>query len=168
MYFIYAYILLVIVVHMIPMGDFQLNTFEFGPLRADHLLHSLVFLPWMFLFYLKPGKRAGIDEEVRRSVGELVNKKRSVGGRLEKSSVGLGTCLVWMGLGIILAVGTEALHYWVPYRNFNPMDALFNTLGVLIGAVFLVMVSAAFAKQKAGKIFRLGWSLFLIFGKDKR
>ena len=63
--------------------------------------------------------------------------------------MGLGSWLVWMWLGIILAVGAEGLHYWIPYRNFNPMDALFNALGVMIGAVILVMVLAAFAKQEA-------------------
>ena len=143
MYFIiYPYIFLVIILHLIPMGDYQLNTFQFGSLRAEHLLHSLVFLPWIFLFCFKPGKRVGVGESVRRSVGEPVNTKRRVGGRVEKSFVGLGTWLVWMGLGLVLAVGVEGLHYWVPYRSFNPMDALFNALGVLIGAVILVMMSS--------------------------
>ena len=166
MYFIYAYILLVIVVHMIPMGAYQLNTFEFGPLRADHLLHSLVFLPWMFLFCLKPSKRARAVKSVRSLADEPVNTKRNAGGMVEKSYMGLGTRLVWMGLGIILAVGTEGLHYWVPYRNFNPMDALFNALGVMIGAIFLVMVSAAFAKQEVGKNVQ-AW-LVVIFNSRKR
>ena len=151
MFLIYAYIFLVLALNMIPMGDFQLNTIQFGPLRADHLIHSFVFLPWMFLFYLKPSKQTEVGNSVRRSVDEIVITKRNTGVMVEKSSMGLGTQLVWMGLGLILAVGAEGIHYWVPYRSFNPMDALFSALGVLIGAVIWVIVSAAFAKQEVGK-----------------
>ena len=95
MYFIYAYIFLVIVLHMVPMGDYQLNTFQFGPLRADYLLHSLIFLPWMFLFCLKPGKRAGVGNSVRRSVDEPVNTKRNI---LEK-------VLFYQYLFVIIEIG---------------------------------------------------------------
>lgn len=156
MYFIiYTHIFLVIILQIIPTGDYQLNTVQIGPLYADHLVHILIFLPWMFLFCLKSGKRSGVSNSVRRSVDEPVNTKRNTVRMLEKPYLGSVSWLVWMGLGITLAILAEGIHYWAPHRNFNPMDALFNALGVLIGAIFLAMMSAVRVKSKVGsKIFK--------------
>ena len=105
----YFYVLFVILLHLIPMGGYSLNTMEFGPFRADYLFHALVFFPWMFLCLLLPGSRS--------------------------TEISIGTWLGWMIVGIAFAVAAEGVQYWLPHRSFNPMDALFNALGVVIGGV---------------------------------
>ena len=89
-----------------------LNRIEFGPFRADYLLHSVVFLPWMFFF--------------------LVGWK--------EQSVPLSRWMIWLVLGILLAVAMESLQLAISYRAFNPMDAAFNVLGVVLGGVLVVVI----------------------------
>jgi glycopeptide antibiotics resistance protein len=129
-YIILLYIGLIILLHVIPLGEGGTNRFDLGPIRADYLLHTLVFIPWMFLFYIKPGSgwKPGI--------------------RPVKALPFLG----WLFLGIILAMGAEGIQYWVDYRAFNPMDAVFNALGVVVGAgVFIIVQRSAFNVQRLKK-----------------
>ena len=137
---IYLYILLVIVLHVIPTGEKSLDTTVAGPLRADYLLHSLVFLPWMFL--------AGMWK--RNTTGSAVGKQETADSgrftiapfsRLLLASYSLRFFLVWMGMGIALAIGAEAIQYWLPQRTYNPWDAVFNALGVVIGAVLVAGIN---------------------------
>jgi len=86
----YFYVLFVILLHLIPMGGYSLNTMEFGPFRADYLLHALVFFPWMFLCLLLPGSRS--------------------------TEISIGTWLGWMIVGIAFAVAAEGVQYWLPRR----------------------------------------------------
>jgi len=51
-FIILLYITLILVLHLIPLGEGGTNRFDLGPLRADYFLHTLVFTPWMFLVYL--------------------------------------------------------------------------------------------------------------------
>ncbi len=108
----YLYVVSVIALHLVPIGGYELNKMEFGPFRADYLLHSLLFFPWMFLCLSRLG--AGVER-------------------------GLGRGLAWMFVGIFFAIGSEAVQYWIPHRSFNPMDALFNSLGVVAGGVAFVI-----------------------------
>ena len=44
------YILLIVLLHMVPLGGGSVvNRIAVGGLRADYILHALVFLPWMGL-----------------------------------------------------------------------------------------------------------------------
>lgn len=63
------------------------------------------------------------------------------GWKLASKDIGLLGALLWLGLGILVAVATESLHYLIPYRGFNPLDAMFNILGVLAGVLFLVCLA---------------------------
>ena len=127
------YISLILVLHIIPLGEGGTNRFDLGPLRADYLLHTAIFIPWMFLFCIKPGSgwMPGI-----RTVKPL-------------------PFLGWMALGILLAIGAEGIQYWVDYRAFNPMDGLFNALGVVIGAVFVVLCSTTRSAWQAFKVKKI-------------
>ena len=110
--------------HVLPMGSdiAALNRMELGPFRADYLLHALVFLPWMFLLLFAP------QEGIR--VGWI------------------WMWLGWLGLGVIIAVGAEMMQLWVPYRAYNPMDAVFNVAGVFIGGVLVLLIRQFEKKNK--------------------
>jgi glycopeptide antibiotics resistance protein len=103
---IFLYIIIVIAFHLVPMGGYSFNRMNFGPFRGDYLIHLVCFLPWMFLLmYSSP-----------------------------KGKIGPLKGLAWMSLGIILALAVEAIHYRHPQRSFNPMDAMANVAGVVVGA----------------------------------
>ena len=103
--------MVVIGLNVIPLGGSggALNRTDVGPLRADYLLHAAVFLPWMFLPGITPAGAAA-------------------GWRFQ-------TWAGWFLLGLILAVGAETIRLGVSYRAFNPMDAVFNAGGVVLGAI---------------------------------
>ncbi len=121
-YIILLYIGLIILLHVIPLGEGGTNRFDLGPIRADYLLHTLVFIPWMFLV------RARSPWAWRMGHGAKSQRKDKEKERGWHNFAG------WMLLGIILAMGAEGIQYWVDYRAFNPMDAVFNALGVVVGA----------------------------------
>jgi glycopeptide antibiotics resistance protein len=109
-----CYIALILIVNLVPIGG-SLNTVTIGSsLRADYLLHMLLFLPWMPL----------VCWRLQRTAGSW---------RLERKRLGPGGCLLWMTAGIALAFGVEGMQYFVPARSFNPMDAVFNASGVILG-----------------------------------
>ncbi len=118
-FIILLYIALIITLHLIPLGGAALNTTRLGTFRLDYLLHTALFIPWMFLFYIKPG--SGRIPEIR-PVRPL-------------------PFLGWLALGLVLAGAAEGIQYWIYYRGFNPMDGMFNMLGVVLGAVFVVQCS---------------------------
>jgi hypothetical protein len=119
----FLYIFIIFILHIIPLGEGGTDRFDLGPIRADYLLHTLVFLPWMFFAGSAESKEQG-------------GKRGAVSGKR--------MFLGWMGLGILLAVGVEGLQYWLDYRAFNPMDAAFNILGVVVGGI--AMSASRFAK----------------------
>lgn len=41
--------------------------------------------------------------------------------------------LFWFILGLILAIGSELIQYYLPYRAFNINDLLANSIGIIIG-----------------------------------
>jgi glycopeptide antibiotics resistance protein len=127
---ILLYIGLIILLNIIPLDGAALNTTKFGPFRLDYLLHTALFLPWMFLFYIKPD--SGWKIQFRRHTPLPF--------------------LGWLVLGLLLALGSEGIQYWVHYRGFNPMDAMFNALGVIVGAgVFIIVQRSAFNVQRLKK-----------------
>ena len=97
------YIYVLALLHVMPLGGGDLSRITFCWFRADYLLHTLVFLPWLPLCAL------------------LIPGWRSWSLRLL--------------VGVALALGLEALQSPLSYRSFNPMDALFNVSGVLLGGL---------------------------------
>ena len=88
-----------------------LSSTEIASFRTDYLLHTAVFLPWMFLVWL------------------YLNEK-NVFGRLRFSHA-----IRWLCAGLLLAVFAEGIQYFLPYRAFNIMDVYFNLFGVVLGSV---------------------------------
>lgn len=87
----------------------MLNEIEIVYFRADYLLHSLLFLPWMIL------------------VGFHLNRKNL------KRQLRFRYFFYWFLAGISLAVFSEAIQLLLAYRSFNPMDVVFNIAGVVAG-----------------------------------
>ncbi len=137
---IYLYTLIIFFLHVVPFSSSQADTFvEMGKItyRVDYLLHTAVFIPWMLLPCLTVTKR--------RSVRSIANRQN-----IQIKNVGTGYFLSWLGLGIVFAALMEGLHYVLPYRTFNPVDALFNIAGVGSGALLaLIAISAAKATGRA-------------------
>ena len=79
--------------------------------RLDYLFHSLVFIPWMLLisFAFTNGNR---------------NKRFSY-------------ILLLLSYGLLTAIITEGIQYFLPYRSFNINDLLANLIGVTIGIILL-------------------------------
>jgi len=110
---IIGYLGLLLVLHILPLGGSDLSRVTLSVFRVDYLLHSLVFLPWMPL-----------------------------GRRLLGQGVGFFPAaphIWWFVGGCLLAPALEGVQYLLPYRSFNPIDALYNLLGV-IGGGLLVLV----------------------------
>jgi VanZ family protein len=77
-------------------------------IRLDYLLHSILFLPWVFLY--------------------LLNFR--VAGIFDKS--------IMVVAGLLMAFATEGVQYFLTYRSYNVNDLLANWLGVLSGSFILL------------------------------
>jgi len=75
-------------------------------IRLDHLLHALLFIPWMVLLHWR------------------WKEKRSV-----------GFFMLALGAGFLLAVISEGAQLVLPYRAFNVMDLVANWVGVVVGGM---------------------------------
>ncbi len=129
-----------------PMGfvptEKPLNKMELGPFRLDYLLHTLIFLPWMFVaFWGKRNKmqRTKPTDNLDSGPSALRSFSFSLLKTHGSSLASPRPLAAWLLLGIIFAASAEGIQYWLPYRGFNIMDVLFNVLGVLIGGVLLMV-----------------------------
>lgn len=118
---LFLYFTAVFALHVIPTGSaISLNQIEFGSFRADYLLHTILFLPWMILV-------------------KFHNLKS------EKPN-GILVIASWFLTGIIFAVFCETIQLVVPYRSFNPMDLIFNVSGIIFGYLFSLVPNSRLAK----------------------
>jgi len=133
------YITLILVLHLIPLGEGGTSRFDLGFLRADFIMHTLVFIPWMFLVY---STRPRIEDSGNKKQSSSNSRQKwgSFSWIKQRKALSPGAFLFWIFIGIVLAFGAESIQYWVSYRAFNPMDAMFNSLGVLIGAGMVLLV----------------------------
>jgi VanZ family protein len=96
----------------------QLDNIKVGAIdfhiRLDQLLHLLVYFLICMYFYI--GQRNGLNLFRKRPLTKF---------------------LVYI---FILAIITEVVQLWVPYRSFNPMDCVSNASGVIIGLVVMLML----------------------------
>lgn len=135
--------------HLAPLGGKELNALVGGAFRVDYLVHILLFLPWMFLARFRLYRRTRGNIEMQNDTGERLQTERNAdlksdgtktnqaSWRLEKVEIVWQWGLIWMVMGIGLAVAAEGLQHWLPLRSFNPMDVIFNVLGVMLGAMAL-------------------------------
>ena len=115
---IIIYIIFILTLHIIstPTGSngVALSDTEIAKIRADYLLHTLVFLPWMVLVW-------------------LYLNSNNIRGRERRNRT-----IIWICAGVFLSVFAEGIQYWLPYRGFNVIDIAFNISGVLLGGVIFL------------------------------
>ncbi len=113
---ILIYVIIVITLHVIPTGSgVAEQQFYIGNLRADYLLHTAIFIPWMILVRLH------------------LNRQNSTGAiRVKKASL-------WFIAGLLLAVFSESIQLYLPHRSFNVMDVISNATGIVVGGLVFVV-----------------------------
>jgi VanZ family protein len=105
------YITAIILLMLIPTGKhINLNHSIYG-FRADHLVHSTIFLPYMLLTGL-------LNKHLK--INEIVRKKLPIA----------------LGFGALC----ETIHLFLPYRTFSVFDYVANCFGITIGLVLFIGV----------------------------
>lgn len=108
----YTALLVLLAVLPINSGDSALNNNFVLSIRLDYLVHFAVFIPWVVLVWLATG--VSFRSEPIKAFG-------------------------WIAAGIVLAVLTEAIQYLLTYRSFNINDLVANVIGIILGAVVLLL-----------------------------
>ena len=106
----FAYILFLIVIAIFPINSASsgaLNNIYIITVRLDYLLHSILFIPWIFLYLVTFRPATWCDK------------------------------LIMIGSGLLMAFATEGIQYFLPYRAYNINDLLANILGILLGSFAL-------------------------------
>lgn len=121
------YITVLLLINVVPTESFFGNDFSLSGkyimfVRLDHLLHLLVFLPWMSLLWLY-----------------LRSKKASASIKVKHS-------LLWFLTGLFVAALVEYMQCYIPYRSFNPVDLRLNILGVVSGSIIFIWRPKGFDK----------------------
>jgi glycopeptide antibiotics resistance protein len=118
-----SYTVVIILLSVLPVngGDSLLNDRFILSIRLDYLVHFALFIPWMLLIWIFTGVRFN-------------NTPLKASG--------------WIVAGLILAVSSEYLQYFLPYRAFNINDLVANCLGVLLGSVFFFFKKPGFMNQE--------------------
>jgi glycopeptide antibiotics resistance protein len=107
------YLLFLILMAVLPLNgsaSVHLNDIYVFHLRLDFLLHSILFIPWVFL-YAMSFRPAGLSEK-----------------------------LLMIAAGLLMAFSTEGVQYFLSYRSYNINDLLSNFLGVILGAIALFFI----------------------------
>lgn len=114
-----AYFVLLALLMWLPLNglDIRLDQYIFG-LRADHLLHALVFLPCALFFY---------DWVVSRRLGAV------------------RWLLLWL-LSVATGLLTEFGQRLLPYRGFDVNDLAANAMGTTLG--FLVLLAFILSRRR--------------------
>lgn len=109
-YLFWSYLIFLIVLALLPLNgasSVALNHVYIIRIRLDYLIHSVLFIPWVFLYIhaFRPVKWHQI--------------------------------LLMICLGLLAAFTAEWVQYFLTYRTYNINDLLSNFLGVLLGAIIL-------------------------------
>lgn len=100
------YIIFVFCIMIIPFNKTalsEMNNVYVLNFRLDYLLHTVIFLPWVFLCQISFAKNIKYSK------------------------------IIILSSGLLLALFAEYIHHYIPYRAFNINDMLFNALGVILG-----------------------------------
>jgi glycopeptide antibiotics resistance protein len=111
-YIFLAYLLFLFLIAIVPLNstsETALVDVFLVNIRLDYMLHSLLFIPWAFLYLLN------------FNAAKLYDK-----------------CIM-VGAGLLMAFATEGIQYFLAYRSYNINDLLANFLGVLLGSFLLFM-----------------------------
>ena len=93
-----------------PISDTYIVT-----IRLDYLLHTLIFLPFLPL--------------AMHSLSGTSQRKRII-----KKILSL------IIIGLLFAIITESIQFYLPYRSFNINDLIANTLGVILGFPIILVL----------------------------
>ncbi len=105
----YIYISFILILMLMPTGKhINLNHSIYG-FRADHIVHSTIFVPYMIFIGL-------INNNL--SIIELLKSK----------------LFIALGFGALC----ETFHLFLPYRSFSIFDYFANCFGITIGLLLLI------------------------------
>lgn len=118
-YLIFLYPFLLFLFACLPINNESdtLNHTYIQNIRLDHVFHGLFFFPWMFL-------------------PTLFSEKKSFENIKFPN-------LIWLLGGLMVAVLTEGIQYFLKYRSFTLTDLLFNISGLLLGWLCLTVLKAS-------------------------
>jgi uncharacterized membrane protein len=116
----WLWLLVLIVINVIPIGNKSLNRNMLWVFRLDYLAHSIMILCFAFIWVL-----AAIHHV-----------------RIFKQYDALKYSAIVLAAGICL----ELLQLAVPWRSFNPVDMIYN-LGGAILAIFFIALSNSLGRQ---------------------
>lgn len=107
----WAYTIFVILLCILPINDSKssLNNTYILNIRFDYLAHTFLFTPWMFLWTIYS------KASFRKNIGKI-----------------LGV----IAIGLIFALSSELIQYYLHYRSFNINDLIANITGIGIGILF--------------------------------
>ena len=107
-----TYFLFLVLVAIIPISLAScglLNNTDIITILLEYLLHSLLFIPWVFLYRVTFRPATWSDN------------------------------LIMVSYGLLMAFATEGVQYFITYRTYNINDLLSNFLGVLLGSFALLI-----------------------------
>jgi len=104
-----VYIIIILILVVLPLNGLNsiLNNTYLIEIRLDYLLHSLGY--FLFCMYYLAGQRRGLS--LFRNFA----------------------LLIFTGLMLLLATGTEAVQLSISNQTFNPADLLANATGLVLG-----------------------------------
>jgi len=108
---VFVYILILFGIAVFPFKEISYradHTYYFQ-IRLDHIYHILFFSPWM-------------------SIGYCLFTNRFLH---------LSSTLTWFIFGLMLALSTEGIQYFLSYRTFTLLDLLSNFTGVILSWLVL-------------------------------
>ncbi len=113
----YLYTSFLILLSVLPINSISgtsINHVFVVSIRLDYFLHCLVYIPLVVFTWM--------DRDIDTN-------------RTPFKALG------WITVLLLFAAVTEWIQYILPYRAFNINDMISNTVGVLIGIIFIMMVN---------------------------
>ena len=111
------YLIIIILLSILPINGVSspLNDTHIVKIRLDYLLHTLIFLPFL----------------------PLAMCSMSVSSEISKQFIYILSLLL---IGIIFAIITEIIQFYLPFRTFNVNDLIANILGVILGSSLFLLI----------------------------
>ena len=116
--FIYPFLVFLLAVLPINNKDDLINQIYILNIRLDHIIHFLIFFNWMILISLF---------SIKKTPGSI------------KFQI-----VRWFFWGLLLALSSEGIQYFLNYRSFTFIDLLSNISGLLMGWLFFFVFSTIF------------------------
>lgn len=113
-YSFWFFLILLILCSFIPTGVLTNNqTTSENLIRTDYLLHFAAFFSFALLYFFAYPMYFSYS-------------------KIKK--------IIIFCLGIFFASAMEILHYYIPYRSFNPRDLFFNLSGLVSGLLITILI----------------------------